>query len=240
MMRIAICDDEKEIMEEMKGYLCAVQRKLDSKMDIHLFNDAEDLIYEIDEMPPYDIVFLDIEIGSYNGIQIAERFRTKHPATVIIFITGHYQYVYDVFDVQPCGFIRKPLKKEDVEHVFCRAIEQCENMPVLEYSYNSHFYRVYLKDICYITSEKRLINIVKSEDQGTFYGKLDDVEQKLQRMSGNFLRINQSVIINIRYIKEINYHMVILESSNHRWTFNISQKYRVQVRTRCMKMWKLS
>ncbi len=239
-MRIAICDDEKEITEEVKAYLCNIQKDLDSRMDIFLFHEAKDFIYEIEEMYPYDIVFLDIEIGLYNGIHIAEKLRKKYPTVVIIFITGHCQYVYDVFDVQPCGFIKKPLKKKDIEHVFYMALKQCESMPVFEYNYKSHFYRVYLKEIYYITSEKRKILIMKSESQGIFYGKMEEVEKKLNQLSNNFLRINQSVIINTRYLKEINYYTVALEIDSKKYMFNISQKYRVAVRKWCMEMWKLS
>ena len=240
MMRIAICDDEKEITEEVKDYLCDIQKELDSRMDIYLFHDAKDFLYEIEEMYPYDIVFLDIEIGLYNGIHIAEKLKKKYPATIIIFITGHYQYVYDVFDVQPCGFIKKPLKKKDVEHTFYMALKQSESMPVFEYNYNGRFYRIYLKEIYYITSEKRKIFIIKSDNMGVFYGKMEEVEQKLNQLSNNFLRINQSIIINIRYIKEINYYSVVLEADNKKYVFNISQKYRVPVRKWCMEMWKLS
>lgn len=75
---------------------------------------------------------------------------------------------------------------------------------------------------------------------GVFYGKMEEVEQKLNQLSNNFLRINQSIIINTRYIKEINYYSVVLEADNKKYVFNISQKYRVPVRKWCMEMWKLS
>lgn len=239
-MRIAICDDEKEILEEVTGYLQELQKEAEEKLELRPFQNAEDLLYEIEEMAPYDIVFLDIEIGSSNGISVAENIKKRYPTTVIIFMTGFYQYVYEVFDVQPSGFLRKPLKKEEFEHVFYKAVYQCDSMPALEYNNKGYFYRVFLKDIWFITSEKRQIILMLKDREERYYGKMDEVEESLLRLSNNFWRISQSVIINTRYLKEINYHTVTLENGDDKWTFNISQAYRVSIREKCMELWKLS
>lgn len=239
-MRIAICDDEEKIIEEVMGYLQDLQQKTEDRMDMQPFLNAEDLLYEIEEMAPYDIVFLDIEIGTSNGIFVAENIKKRCPTTLIIFMTGFHQYVYEVFDVQPCGFLRKPLKWEEFEHVFERALGQCDSRPALEYNSKGHFYRVFLKDIWFITSEKRQIILMLKDGEERYYGKMDEVEQTLRSMSNNFWRISQSVIINTRYLKEISYHTVTLENGDDRWTFNISQAYRVSIREKCMNMWKLS
>lgn len=239
-MRIAVCDDEKEILEEVAGYLQELQKEEEQKIDIRSFQNAEDLLYEIEEMAPYDIVFLDIEMGTRNGISVAENIKKRYPTTLIIFMTGYYQYVYDVFDVQPCGFLRKPLRKDEFKHVYDKAVQQCDRRPVLEYNNKGHFYRIFLKDIWFITSEKRQIVIMLKDGEARYYGKLAEVEQSLHKRSNNFWRISQSVIINNRYLKEISYHTVTLENGEDKWTFNISQAYRVSIREKCMDLWKLS
>lgn len=238
-MRIAICDDEEKIIEEVIGYLQDLEQKTESRMELQSFLSAEDLLYEIEEMAPYDIVFLDIEIGTSNGISVAENIKKRYPTTLIIFMTGFHQYVYEVFDVQPCGFLRKPLKREEFEHVFEKAMEQCDTRPALEYNSKGHFYRVFLKDIWFITSEKRQIILMLKDGEERYYGKMDEVEKTLAGMSNNFWRISQSVIINTRYLKEISYHTVTLENDEDQWTFNISQSYRVNIREKCINMWKL-
>lgn len=239
-MRIAVCDDEKKIIEEVTDYLQQLRHKAEGRLEIRAFQDAEDLLYEIEERAPYDIIFLDIEIGENNGISVAENIKKCYPTTLIIFMTGFHQYVYEVFDVQPCGFLRKPLKREEFEHVFDRALEQCDSRPALEYSSKGCFYRVFLKDIWFITSRKRQIALMLKDGERTFYGKLDEVEQQLNAMSNNFWRISQSVIINTRYLKEISYHTLTLENDDDLWTFSISQSYRVLIREKCMDMWKMS
>ncbi len=239
-MRIAVCDDEKEIIEEVTGYLQNLQQDIIAKLDIQSFSNPENLLYEIEEMASYDIVILDIEMGNYNGIKVAENIKKRYQTTSIIFMTGFYQYVYEVFDVQPVGFLRKPLKKDEFRHVFMKAVQQCNQMPALEFSSKGNFCRVLLNDIWFITSEKRQIIIMLKDGQERFYGKMDEVEQALAELSNNFWRISQSVIINSRYLKKINYHSVTLESGDDQWSFNISQTYRVGIREKCMEQWKLS
>lgn len=231
-MLIAVCDDEKEILEKIKQYLlCAMQNYPIGKHEIHLFWNIEDFIYQIDENEPYRIVFLDIKMGEYNGIEIAYKLKKKQPTTLIIFMTSYHQYVYDVFKVHPFDFIRKPLYQKDIVYTFCNALKQCDDLPVLEYSFNGHFYNIYLKNIYYITSRKREILVRHRFGESRFYEKLGEIEQILNKKSYNFLRISQSVIINIRYIEELSFQIVKLGMNEQVEEFNISRKYQQQVRT---------
>lgn len=237
MVYIAVLDDEENIGIEMESYLSEIQKILDIKMKVSFFQKAENLLSEMEERP-YDIVFLDIELGGDNGINTAQILRKRYPAVVIVFITAHYQYVYEVFDVRPCGFIRKPLEKKDVEHTLNTALKECEYEAVLKYFSNSHFYRVLLKDIYYIVSEKRKIYIIKAGETVSFYDKLEEIEKKLLEQSCKFLRISQSIIVNTKYLKQISYKQAVVTTDRGDETFNISQKYQVQVRKWCLEMWK--
>lgn len=237
-MRIAVCDDEKSTLEEVRGYINDMARQMNIVAQIHLFQNTRDLEYEIENGLQYDIVFLDIKIGDQNGIDIANKMKEKYPTTMIAFMTGHYQYVYDVFDAQPCGFIKKPIEKEKIEHVFKKAVKLCDNMPAFSYSSHGKRNRIYLNDIYYIISDKRKIILKTRDGDKIYYEKMNEVEKKLQEMSSNFIRIGQSMIINARYIKEIDYQTVIVSMDGKKSEqFNISQKYRGQVKKWCLESW---
>lgn len=237
MIYIAILDDENKIRMEMENLLSNIQKTLDVNLKISLFEKAQNLMSEMEEQV-YDIVFLDIELGDDNGIKIAEILKKKYPMVVIAFITGHYQYVYKVFDVRPCGFIRKPLQRDDVEHTLNIALRECDAEAMLKYFNKGRFYKIFLNDIYYITSEKRKIYIRKMGETVDFYIKIKEIEETLQAQSCNFLRISQSVIINVKYLKEMSYKEVVIETDSKEVTFNISQKYQVQVRRWCLENWK--
>lgn len=229
-MRIAICDDKAEITMQMKEYLFSMKNMIESRMDINAFNDADDFLYEMENGVLYNAIFMDIDLGKSNGIDLAKRVYEKYPATMIAFITAHKQYIHDVFDVQPCGFIEKPLLKENVEKVFNLIVKKCDELPKLSYSVNGSQKCIMLRDIIYLKSEGRKIIVTVTNDNVEFYGKMDEIDERLQKLSSNFVRINQSYIINEKYIKAINYTEVVLNDSGKNVELNISQKYRAQVK----------
>lgn len=185
----------------------------------------------------FHIVFLDIELEEENGIEFAGQIRERYPGTVLIFITGHERYVYECFRVQPLDFLRKPLNRNALETAFGRAIGQCDVMPVWEYAFRDSLYRVKLEEICYFMSDRRKVVLQTRTGERSFYGKMDEVEEKLAQRSANFVRINKYLIINIRYVTWISYRLVRLESGTETWEFNISQAYRERVRKYCLDRW---
>lgn len=57
--------------------------------------------------------------------------------------------------------------------------------------------RVNIREILYIETELRIVNIYTGSRSYRFYGKLDDV---MQYLSGNFYRCHKSCIINMEKI----------------------------------------
>lgn len=229
-MRIAICDDKAEITMQMKEYLLSMRNMIESRMDISIFNAADDFLYEVENNASYDAVFMDIDLGELNGIDIAKRIYEKHPVTMIAFITGHRQYIHDVFDVQPCGFIEKPILKENVKKVFELIVRKCDELPKLCYNVGGSQKSIMLREIIYLKSDSRKIIVTGIKGNDVFYGKMDEVDEKLQRLSSNFVRISQSYIVNAKYIKAISYTEVVLNDNGGNTTLNISQRYRAQVK----------
>ena len=62
-----------------------------------------------------DLAFLDIEIGSVNGIELCKRLLELHPRTNIIYLTGYSDYAIDAWATGASGFLLKPLSEEKVK-----------------------------------------------------------------------------------------------------------------------------
>ena len=237
MYRIAICDDNEEAVREIEKYLYIIKKEMDAKLEIHTFVDSSDFVYDIENERGYDIVFLDIELGVQNGIDIAKEIVEKSAETIIIFITAYHQYIYDSFQVRPIGFIEKPFELELVKTTFIRALKAVDDLPTLNYSFKNSQYRVLLKKIAFLESKSRRIIIGegRDEDNKTFYGKMDEVEKETCDISTSFCRISHSVIINMRYIREINLNTVAVEVGGCMKEFGISRKYKENVREKYME-----
>lgn len=122
MMKIAICDDEKNI----RTYLSSLIKKKNSEYSIKEYASAKDYLAD---GKLYDLLFLDIEMkddaDSLDGMSLARKIREsdleKQP--VIIFVTGYEKYVYDAFDVEAFHYMLKPIDEKKFAEVLERAVK---------------------------------------------------------------------------------------------------------------------
>ncbi len=86
-MKLAICDDEKE----MRSYIAGVVKENFPELIIEEYEKADDMI-----SPSYDadILFLDIQMPGMNGMDAARLIRENGKRTVIIFVTAIEDYVF--------------------------------------------------------------------------------------------------------------------------------------------------
>lgn len=56
-----------------------------------------------------DTVFLDNEMGQYNGIQIAKKIRQKYADINIVFVTAYEKFAIDAFEVRAADYLLKPV-----------------------------------------------------------------------------------------------------------------------------------
>ncbi len=117
MLKIAVCDDEKNV----RSYLISLIRSQDIMCEITEYASAEEYLSDDGE---YDLLFLDIELdGSVSGMELAGQIRKRAQGSqpVIIFVTGYEKYVYDAFDVDAFQYLVKPVNEQRFAEVFRRA-----------------------------------------------------------------------------------------------------------------------
>lgn len=61
-----------------------------------------------------DVLFLDIEMGYANGIELGKEVRMLDPKINIIYVTGYSQYMPDAFKMHASGYLMKPASEKDV------------------------------------------------------------------------------------------------------------------------------
>ena len=116
-MDIAVVDDEKAIREHICGL---VEEQLpESRIEAYAA-DAELLA----SGKRFDIVFLDIQMEGMNGIEAARSLREKQGDTVLVFVTGIKDYVFDAFDLYAFQYLLKPIDEEKFAEVLERAVRE--------------------------------------------------------------------------------------------------------------------
>lgn len=233
VLYIGICDDEKEMCAQLEEWCYKYGKKKNIDVEVFVWYTGESLCNDILNKKEYiDVLFLDIELITTDGIQVGNFIREelKNLETTIIFISSKSSYAMQLFQVQPLGFLIKPLEVVKVEKILNKCIQLYEiKNQKFEYVSRGIYYKIPYKEILYFYSQNKKINIITSEGEEQFNGKLKAIVSMLPH---NFIMIHQSYIINLDYMVEASYELVKMRGGI---LLNISQPYRKMVRERIMQ-----
>lgn len=104
MLRIGICDDEREALEAHAEQVRRIMRQMGMNADIQKCHTGNELLMEIEENGKFHIILLDIEMEHMNGIEVARKIRDTDAYVVLIFISAFDQYCKEAISVQPYAF----------------------------------------------------------------------------------------------------------------------------------------
>lgn len=124
-MRIAVCDDDKEIRDMLAEKI----GKLYPEADLWLYRSGEELLSS-DKEP--DILLLDIQMPGKSGMETAKELRRKSRKAIIIFVTALDDFVFQAFDVGAFHYLVKPFDDGKFAEILQNAVEQSEDRKKLE------------------------------------------------------------------------------------------------------------
>ncbi len=209
-MRIAICDDEKNIRELIADKVL----KQYPEAEIVFFSSGEELLLSDKHT---DILFLDIQMSGRNGMETARELRKKDKNVILIFVTAVEEYVFQAFDVGAFNYIVKPIDDAKFVDVFHRAMEELysksmvveepEERYVMINNGGVHI-KVMIDDIVYAEVFNRKVVIHKLNDEIEYYGKMSDLED----LAGDgFFRPHRAYLINFKYVERYDASTIYLE-----------------------------
>lgn len=107
-MFAALCDDDKYIIEELNKLLLTYAKENRIIIDIDEFESGEKLLNSENN---YDIIVLDFQLGSTDGLTVAKELRKRNVLSCIIFLTSYPHFMIDAFEVNTFRFLLKPIDK---------------------------------------------------------------------------------------------------------------------------------
>lgn len=209
MYRVAVCDDEAKLREQVKGLLLALSMKTNIEFEIGLFASGEQLLAHYEQGgAPFHILILDVEMGGMNGIQTARRLRSlKHLDEQIIFLTSYPEYMVESFDVITFQYLIKPLAPGLLEEKILRLCDYFQAQDKKFLVIKSGYEEVVLKhdDIIGIEAAKSLtvkskLNVITVTATYETKGLIAEYAAALRE--SHFLQIHRSIIINLLHVKK--------------------------------------
>lgn len=212
MLKIAICDDDNYTCSEIEQIILNFEKTTIVEMDIEVFYTGESLVNYIKSEHKFDLIFLDIELGTTTGIEIGNMIRNEFDDYIskIVFITSKSGYEQQLFDVQPLNFIKKPIDHEKLKKCVNLAIKlsNIDNW-AFEYKKRSEVIKIDTKDILYFESKRKQIKIMTYSGEDYFYGTLKGIREKLPK---TFVSPHGSFLINFDKVERITKEFVILKN----------------------------
>lgn len=234
MLNIAICDDNLTTTSELENLLLSLGNKIHVTLNISVFFDGKSLCDSVKQGEIYDLIYLDIEMNTLNGIQTAHIIRNSNHYSLIIYVSAYETYYKQLFEVEAFRFLSKPIDPKLFEKYFFAAYKKLHlKNEYYIFTFNQKSYRIPFSDITYFESNRRNIIIHTQCDVYRHIGKLDIVDSFLHDNNVKFLRIHQSYLINPYYIKCICLSSVTLYPNI---VLQISNKFQQQVQSQYLYM----
>lgn len=210
MLKIAVCDDEPTFVQEIGS---RIKEYLPDCM-IRGFLFSEDLLSQSDA---FDIYILDIQMEKMNGIETAKKLRELDEESIIIFITGAKEYVFDAFDVAALHYLVKPVDDNKLQEVLERArkeIEKRQNRKDRQIFVKTRNKNITLKaaDILYFENEMRKIIAHTIRGEVSFYGVMADMEREA---GAGFCRCHRGYLVNLSYVAEYDMETIMLSNGEN-------------------------
>lgn len=199
--RIAICDDEQNQIEYITSIVTSWSNHKGHSCEIRTFASAEAFLFEYEEDKAYDILLLDVEMKNMNGIELAKRIRKDNNRAEIIFITSHFEFVGEGYEVDALHYLIKPISVEKLTQVLTKAAEKLSvEPPSVVISCEGETVKLYESDILYVESFLHYIVIHTKDNEYKIKENISVFENKV---SDVFYRIHRSYLVSLKYITRI-------------------------------------
>lgn len=210
MIKIAICEDEKEQQELLKRYINQIFDVLSVKCRLEVFNSGEELLERYSK--DTDILLLDIQMGQINGIDTARKVRVLDDKVEIIFITALIEYALEGYEVRAYRYLIKPVKYNNLKDNIINCIKEVDikNKYIVVKVQGSQT-KLNVNEIAYIEVQKETITIHTLNEVYKINGTMSNIEKEID--CSRFFRCHKSFLVNLEHVKSIKQYVAILENS---------------------------
>lgn len=210
LIKIAICEDEKEQQELLKSYIDQIFDGLSVKYELEIYNLGEELLDSYSK--DIDILLLDIQMGQINGMDTARKIRELDDKVEIIFITSLIEYVLEGYEVRAYRYLIKPIKYDDLKNNVINCIKEIDiKNKYIIIKENGNRIKLDINEITYIEVQKEDITIHTLNQIYKIKGTMNNIEKEINCI--RFFRCHKSYLVNLEHVKSIKQYVAMLENS---------------------------
>lgn len=199
MLKVLVVDDEAPARSELRFLLADAG-------GVEVVGEASNAIEALQLIKafPYDVIFLDIDMPSLSGMQLAEVLAGLAKPPAIVFVTAHSEHAVKAFEVAAADYLVKPVEIDRLRLAIERLsatemqAERVERIPVekagrkILVNVDEIYYVMAKDDYSYIhTDSERYLSTIS----------LAQLETRLEQ--SGFFRVHRRYLVNLDRVKEI-------------------------------------
>jgi len=225
MYKLAVCDDEPHMLEELSVRLSGYMEERGLAFQIIRFESAEELLESGGDI---DLLLLDIQMEPVDGMEAARLLRARGWDGLLIFTTILREAVFDAFELSAFDYLLKPLDEKRFSGTLDRAIcaledKKCKSLMVRS---RGACRVVSFSKIVYCEVMGRKIYIHKLD------GEVLDYYEKIENLAGQldtrFFRCHRSYLVNLDHVLGCREGMVSLAGGDKIPVSRLREKELVQ------------
>ncbi|WP_044894914.1 LytR/AlgR family response regulator transcription factor [Bacillus alveayuensis] len=202
-LNVVVIDDDEVILE----YIEELLKVSNDFYIVDLLTDGSK-IFDVLRNNKVDVVILDIEMPTMNGMEIGEFINDHYPHIKIIFMTGHSKYALEGYKYYPFDFLVKPINPLRLNKTLKKIVSQNVNNDIqnqgiqIGIKVKKGFVLVNIDEISYIEKQGRKVHLyLKGNKSMEISDNLKVLEEKL--IHYGFYRPHQSYIIPLNNVRGI-------------------------------------
>ena len=209
MMKILICDDEQQYVDELKIHIEKYMQSWFADFEIDTTNNPQTVV---DSNEIYQLAFLDIQMNELDGISLAKILKERNSKIVIFFITSYNDYQDEAMDLRAFRFFEKPF---NAERLYCgleKAMEYIDESYVDFYVWTDNEHKkILVDDVIYVERGNRQVTLVTTQGNFTTRETFDEWCTILQ--NSFFYRVHKSFIVNLHYVTGYKYSELFVQNN---------------------------
>ena len=201
-MKIAICDDDIDFINT----LCPLLEKWAAghaiPLTLYPFQSGDSLISTLHK-ECIDLIFLDVIMPMFNGIETARELRNNNQTVPIIFLSSSREFAVDSYELKAFHYLLKPVSEDRLFSVlddFLSTLTKKEDFAVAQTAMG--FCKVLLTDVVYLEAQDKQVNIYQSDGSVLIIREQISKCEELFSPSKGFYKCHRSYIVNMNYIQK--------------------------------------
>ena len=203
MVNILICDDDAAFAQDMVNRILVLPAYSPKSMKVRCLTDVSAM--SANELTKFDILFLDIDLGDKNGIELARAMREHNAEAVLILVTNFSEYAPEGYEVDAFRYLAKAELNQKLPTYFSDALAVCRTRRrKVEIFCEGESMPVPVQALTYVESQghEQLLHLI-GWSRKELYTRMTMAQLEELLFPLGFLRIHKRFLVNMAYLQSL-------------------------------------